>query len=202
MFYEKGGSTLNIFRRWFRRKVSNTEKSYDQDNYIYTSNSQLTPDEAQAYWEKVARKLIVGAINSVDHTAERIFILVSFDDKMPSIDMFFQMNGQIRMWNDLDNAMHKRVISNSLVTQAPNVVKQVNCVYNNAGLTRLAYAQVQYEFESKTWYLHDVTQNSIESQLDKEPAFLKWFDDVSKCVEGLPLDSKHKITWGPFKPEF
>lgn len=73
---------MNIFDKMFKKKVSKSEKYNDYDNYIYTSNSQLTPDDAQAYWEKVARKLIVGAINSVDYTAERIFILVTFDDRM------------------------------------------------------------------------------------------------------------------------
>ncbi|SUM31340.1 Uncharacterised protein [Staphylococcus gallinarum] len=46
-----------------------------------------------------------------------------------------------------------------------------------------------------------LTEDSVEAQLDKEPAFLKWFDDVARSVESLPLDSKAKVTWGPFKPE-
>lgn len=191
-----------MFDKIFRKKRDASEPQNGNEKYIYSSQSQLTRDEAQHYWEKMAQKLIVGAINSVDYTAERIFILISFDEKDPTIDIFFQMNGQLRMWNDLDNEAHKKVISNSIVNQAPNMVKQINCIYNSVDMTRLAYAQVQYEFESKAWYLHDITEGSIEAQLEKEPAFLKWFDDVSKSIDTLSLDGKHRITWGPFKPEY
>ena len=141
-------------------------------------------------------KIVVGTIKSVEHTAERVFILISFDDKASTIDIFFQMNGQLRMWNDLDNEDYKRTISQNLITQAPNLVKQVNCLYDSVNMSRIAYSQIQFEFESKTWYLHDITEDSVEAQLDKEPAFLKWFDDVARSVESLPLDSKAKVTWG------
>ena len=120
---------------------------------------------------KLAQKLVVGAINSVDHTAERIFILISFNENDSTIDIFFQMDGQLRMWNDLNNQTHKRTISNSLISQAPNLVKHVNCLYDSVNLTRLAYSQIQYEFESKVWYLHDISEDSAEAHLDKNPAF-------------------------------
>ncbi len=201
-FSGKGVVKLNMFDKLFKKQSKDPEVQDDKDKHVYSSKSQLTPQEAQEYWAKVAQKLVVGAINSVDYTAERIFILVSFDEKEPTIDMFFQMDGQLRMWNDLDNEDHKKVISQSLVSQAPIIAKQVNCLYDSVNMTRLAYAQVQYEFESKAWYLHDVSLDSAEAKLDKYPAFLKWFDDVSKSIDTIPLDGKHRITWGPFKPVY
>ncbi|PHK48801.1 hypothetical protein BTJ66_11645 [Staphylococcus edaphicus] len=189
-----------MFDKFFKKSLDASEPK--NKHYIYSSNSKLTLDEAQQFWKKMAQKLVVGVMNSVDYTAERTFILISFNEKDPTIDIFFQMNGQLRMWNDLDNEAHKKVISDNIVAQAPNIVKQVNCIYSNVDMTRLAYAQIQYEFESKAWYLHDITEDSIESQLEKDPAFLKWFDDVSKSIDSLSLDGKHRITWGPFKPEY
>jgi hypothetical protein len=189
-----------MFNRLFSKKEHAINHRNSSDRYIYSSTSKLTPDEVQDYWVKVAQKLVVGTMNSVDHTAERIFILLSFEEKASSMDIFFQMDGQLRMWNDLDDEDHKREISHNLISQAPNIVKQVNCLYDSVDMTRIAYSQIQFEFESKAWYLHDITQDSVEAQLDKDPAFLKWFDDVSKDIDGLPLDSKQKITWGPFKP--
>jgi hypothetical protein len=100
---------LSMFDKLFGKKThgdSNANK-----NYIYSSSSKLTPNEAQAYWVKMAQKIVVGTIKSVEHTAERVFILISFDDKASTIDIFFQMNGQLRMWNDLDNEDYKRTIS-------------------------------------------------------------------------------------------
>lgn len=198
----KGLVKLSMFNRFFRKKTDETDGRDINNQYIYSSENKLTPEEAQKYWAKMAQKVVVTAINSVDHTAERIFILITFDEKDSTIDLFFQMDGQLRMWNDLDNETHKKVISGSIVSQAPNLVKQVNCLYDSVDKVRLAYAQIQYEFESKAWYLHDVTQESVEAYLEKEPAFLKWFDDVSKEIDAIPLDGKERVTWGPFKPEY
>ncbi len=69
-----------MFDRIFRKQSKDSEVQDDQDKCVYSSKIQLT-QEAQEYWAKVAQKLVVGAINSVDYTAERIFILVSFDEK-------------------------------------------------------------------------------------------------------------------------
>ena len=46
-------------------------------------------------------------------------------------------------------------------------MKHVNCLYDSVDLTRLAYSQIQYEFESKAWYLHDISEDSAEAHLDK-----------------------------------
>ncbi|MDN8848924.1 hypothetical protein Q0M30_19040, partial [Staphylococcus aureus] len=74
---------LNMFDKIFKKQSKDPEVQDDKDKRVYSSKSQLTPQEAQEYWAKVAQKLVVGAINSVDYTAERIFILVSFDEKEP-----------------------------------------------------------------------------------------------------------------------
>lgn len=193
-----------MFDKLFNNNSGNRDNTPEENNSDQQQTNDtgdvLTPSQAQDYWAKIASKVIVSATNSVEHMAERIFILISFDEKNPTMDIFFQMNGQIRIWNDLDNPKHKKMIYQSLLPQANNVVKQVNNLYDRVGVTRIAYSQIQFEFESKTWYLHDISQASMEAQLDKEAAFLKWFDDVSREIETLPVDSARKITWGPFKP--
>ena len=199
--YREGLVVLSMFDRLFKKNentdaVGPSEKKRD----THIDNNQLTPEEAQQYWAKIASKIIVSTLNCVDHTSERIFILISFDEKDPTMDIFFQMNGQVRMWNDLDNTQHKNIIAHNLLPQVDNIVKQAHCLYDRAHLTRMAYTQIQFEFESKTWYLHDISEESMEAQLDKYAAFLKWFDDVSHEIKQTPLDSKKKITWGPFKP--
>lgn len=191
-----------MFNKFFKNKTRNTEHYSVDNEYVYSAERKLTPEEAQKHWAKMAQKLLMTAINSVDYTAERIFILIAFEDKESTIDIFFQMDGQLRMWYDLDDERHKETILRSIISQAPNLAKQVNCLYDSVDKCRLAYSQIQYEFESKTWYLHDITQESIEADLDKDPAFLKWFDDVSKSIDTIPLDGKKRITWGPFKPEY
>lgn len=190
-----------MFDRLFKKQentgsVGPSEKKSD----THPNSNQLTPEKARQYWAKIASKIIVSTLNCVDHTAERIFILISFDEKDPTMDIFFQMDGQLRIWNDLDNEQHKKIIGQSLLPQVDNIVKQAHCLYDRAHLTRMAYTQIQFEFESKTWYLHDISEESMEAQLDKYAAFLKWFDDVSYEIKRTSLDSKKKITWGPFKP--
>lgn len=195
--------TLSMFDKLFKNNYDNRDSTPEENSngqQPHAKENVFTPSQAQDYWAKIASKVIVSATNSVDHMAERIFILISFDEKNPTMDIFFQMNGQIRMWNDLDNPKQKKMIYQSLLPQAVNVVKQVNNLYDRANVTRIAYSQIQFEFESKTWYLHDISQASMEAQLDKEAAFLKWFDDVSLEIKSLAVDSEQKITWGPFKP--
>src|SRR5699024_7467310 len=105
-YLRKGLVMLSKDDKFFGKKAHENHKANEQ--YIYSSSSKLTPQEAQAYWVKMAQKLVVGAINSVDHTAERIFILISFNEDDSTIDIFFQMDGQLRMCNDLDNQTHKK----------------------------------------------------------------------------------------------
>src|SRR5699024_9732308 len=100
-YLRKGLVMLSMFDKFFGNKTHVNDKT--KKPYIYTTSSKLTPQEAQDYWVKMAQKLVVGAINSVDHTAELIFILISFNEDDSTIDIFFQMDGQLRMWNDLDN---------------------------------------------------------------------------------------------------
>src|SRR5699024_10790294 len=77
-YIRNGLVMLSMFDKFFGKKAHGNHKANEQ--YIYSSSSKLTPQEAQAYWVKMAQKLVVGAINSVDHTAERIFILISFNE--------------------------------------------------------------------------------------------------------------------------
>ena len=57
-------------------------------------------------------------------------------------------------------------------------------------------------YKKVTELLETVGLTPVEDFVDKYPAFLKWFDDVSKSIDAIPLDSKHRITWGPFKPVY
>src|SRR5699024_6044877 len=100
---------LSMFDKLFGKKTHGDPNAHK--NYNYSSSSKPKLQEAQAYYVKMAQKFIVIAINSVDHTAVRVFILVSVNEDDSTIDIFFQMDGQLRMWNDLDNQTHKNIIS-------------------------------------------------------------------------------------------
>ncbi|WP_251943589.1 hypothetical protein [Staphylococcus sp. Marseille-Q5304] len=184
-----------MFNKLFKRRTNELPKEKELNN----PSRGLTTEEIEAYWVKSAKKLVYGTNKSVENTADRIFILLSFDDV--SIDIFFQINGQLKLWTDLDNLDYKKSISQDLIDQAPTLVSRVNKVYDSANKPRIAYAQMQCVVDSRTWYLHDVRKNSIEAQLDKDPAFYKWFDDISKVIDAVPIDSKEPLPWGPFHSE-
>src|SRR5699024_10668655 len=105
-YHRKRLVMLSMFDKFFVKNMHGNHKAKEQ--YIYSSSSKHTAQEAVVYWVKLAQKLVVGVINSLDHTDERIFILISFNENDSTIDIFFQMDGQLRMWNDLDNQTHKR----------------------------------------------------------------------------------------------
>ncbi|WP_278926736.1 hypothetical protein [Staphylococcus auricularis] len=163
------------------------------------ANKKITPQELSDYWKHFAKKVITCCMYAVEHTAERIFILMSFDERQPSIDIFYQINGELKLWADLDNAQYVQSIQKDVIPYTEKFVKQVNRVYDRAGCCRLAYGQIQYEFETQMFYTHRVSSSSIEAHLDKSAALMIWFDDVQKEVRHLPVDSKQQITWGPFR---
>lgn len=60
---------MSMFEKLFHKKSNDDDKQKDSsDRYIYSSSSKLTPNEAQAYWVKMAQKIVVGTIKSVEHT--------------------------------------------------------------------------------------------------------------------------------------
>ena len=48
---------MSMFEKLFHKKSNDDDKQKDSsDRYIYSSSSKLTPNEAQAYWVKMAQK--------------------------------------------------------------------------------------------------------------------------------------------------
>lgn len=159
---------------------------------------QYDSELVQEAWERRIQKLVTSASYCVEHSAERIFILIAFDDAHPSMDLFLQMNGRLIMWTDLDNTAYKQKLYETMIEQTPKLVSRANRVFNQTEAAKIVYSQIQYEFETNTIYSHNVTYNDVEAHLEKQPAFLQWYDDVAEEVEALAVDSRKQVTWGPF----
>ncbi|MCU5746525.1 hypothetical protein N9R04_07325 [Staphylococcus sp. SQ8-PEA] len=190
---------MAMLNQFFHKCYRGFNKLVTRNPFADYTKPQFDKDELEEGWEKYTKKIAIGASACVDNTAERIFILISFNKQQVNMDMFMQMNGRLMMWNDLDNPKYKEAIYQHMIAQAPKLVDRVHKAYRNSHATPLAFTLIQYEFESGTTYSHNVSRKSSEAHLDRTPAFLKWFDDVRDETKRLHIGSRKELTWGPFK---
>ncbi|WP_145468143.1 hypothetical protein [Staphylococcus pettenkoferi] len=193
---------MSLLQQLYRKLHDALNGSVTRNPFADYTEPKISTEDLEEGWKKYTRKVAISVSTCVDNTAERIFILISFKKHQPNMDIFFQMNGRLMMWNDLDDPTYKQRLYDQVISQAPKLVGLVQKAYRRSHATPLTYTQIQYEFESVTIYSRDVTSKCVESQLDRTPAFLQWFDDVEEESRRLTLDSQKEMTWGPFQSHY
>ncbi|PEO09266.1 hypothetical protein COL25_29180, partial [Bacillus pseudomycoides] len=117
---------MGFFSRIFKKveQVNNREATLNELNEELYVESPI--EEANSYWVTMAQNLIVNTVKAADNNVERAFILVDFKKGEASFDIFYQMNGQLYFWNQLENQTIKNRIKNELLPQASEVSDAVN----------------------------------------------------------------------------
>jgi hypothetical protein len=117
--------------------------------------------------------------------------------EQPSFDIFYQMDGSLVMWNQLEDTIIKEKIENELLPQASTVVSAVNGNFAQVKHPKIAFAELQFEWATGAWFSHVIWEDDDNANLAKEEILSKWFNTLSAEIKIQPLDSDTKLSWCP-----
>lgn len=189
-----------FFGRFFKKveQANNREVTLNELNEELYVESPI--EEANSFWVSMAQNLIVNTVKAADNNVERAFILVNFKKGEASFDIFYQINGQLYFWNQLENQTIKNRIKNELLPQASEVSDAVNVQFHEADHPTISFAELQFEWETKAWFSHIIREDDPASQLPKAQILNEWFSLIKKETQNKPLDSDTKFSWYPSIP--
>lgn len=187
---------LGFFNRFFK-KVEDVNKGEAAATELEEEFYLDSPEEdAINYWVEMAQNIIVNTVKAANNSVERAFILVDMRTQ-PSFEIFYQLDGKLVMWNELEDDNIKEKIKNELMPQATSVASAVNGNFAQAEHSLIAFAELQFESATGAWFSHIIWQDDANSKLAKEVIVSKWFDSLSAETKSLPLDSDSKLSWYP-----
>jgi hypothetical protein len=188
---------MGFFSRFFKKieQVNNGEATLDELNEELYVESPL--EEANSFWVSLAQNLIVNTVKATDNNVERAFILVNLKKGEASFDIFYQINGQLYFWDQLEDQAIKNRIENELLPQASEVSDAVNQQFHEADHPTIAFAELQFEWETKAWFSHIIWEDDSASQLPKSQLLNEWFSIIKEETKNKPLDSDTKFSWYP-----
>ena len=187
---------MGFFSRLFK-KIEDVNKGEadvsELDAEMYVESAL---DEAHDFWVEIAQNIIVNSVKATDNTVDRAFVLVDMRER-PSFDIFYQVDGTLIMWNQLDDSLMKEKIENELLPQATNVAVAVNEKFVQANHPTIAYAELQFEWATGAWFSHIIWDDDANAKLEKEELVRGWFAILHEEIQTIPLDSDSKLSWYP-----
>lgn len=187
---------LGFFNRFFK-KVEDVNKgeaaATELEEEFYLGSPE---EEAINFWVEMAQNIIVNTVKVANNSVERAFILVDMRTQ-PSFEIFYQLDGKLVMWDELEDANIKDKIKNELMPQAASVASAVNGNFAQAEHSLIAFAELQFESATGAWFSHIIWEDDANAKLAKEEIASKWFDSLSAETKSLPLDSDSKLSWYP-----
>ncbi|WP_242307692.1 hypothetical protein [Bacillus cereus group sp. BfR-BA-01524] len=188
---------MGFFNRFFKK----VEKVNEQEATLHELSEELyveSPvEEATSYWVSMAQNIIVNAVKAADNDVERAFVLLNLKKGEASFDIFYQINGQLYFWDQLENEKIRIRIQNELLPQALEVSKAVNEQFREADHPIISFAKLQFEWETKAWFSHIIWEDSLAAQLSKTQILNEWFCVIKEETKNRPLDSDAKFSWYP-----
>ena len=147
-------------------------------------------EEADDYWRQTEELLLINAVKAVGgpEAVERAFVLANFKDNQETFELFYQINGQLLSFKEMDESIVAK-ISNQLLPQAPEVARAVNENYEEAKVSVIDYAMLQFETATMAWFGRKLTTASPEAKLIFEELVSGWRAILEKEVLNRPLDS-------------
>lgn len=147
-------------------------------------------EEADDYWRQMEQNLLINAVKATGgpETVERTFVLTNFKKNQECFELFYQVNGQLLSWREMDASVVDK-ISNQLLPQAAEVAHAVNENYEEAGVPVIDYAMLQFETATMAWFGRKLTTSSPEAQLTFEELVSGWRAILAKEIPNRPLDS-------------
>jgi len=147
-------------------------------------------EEADDYWRQTEELLLINAVKAVGgpEAVERAFVLANFKDNQETFELFYQINGQLLSFKEMDESIVAK-ISNQLLPQAPEVARAVNENYEEAKVSVIEYAMLQFETATMAWFGRKLTTASPEAQLTFEELVSGWHAILEQEIPNRPLDS-------------
>ncbi|KXT95020.1 hypothetical protein [Streptococcus oralis] len=147
-------------------------------------------EEADDYWRQMEQNLLINAVKAVGgpEAVERAFVLTNFKENQETFELFYQVNGQLLSWREMDATVVDK-ISNQLLPQAPGVARAVNENYEEAKVPVIQYAMLQFETATMAWFGRKLTTASPEAKLTFEELVSGWRAILEQEVPNCPLDS-------------
>ena len=147
-------------------------------------------EEADDYWRQMEQNLLINAVKAVGgpEAVERAFVLANFKDNQETFELFYQINGQLLSFKEMDESIVAK-ISNQLLPQAPEVARAVNENYEEAKVSVIEYAMLQFETATMAWFGRKLTTASPEAQLTFEELVSGWHAILEQEIPNRPLDS-------------
>jgi len=187
---------VGFFKRFFKKveTVNKGETAISElDSEFYLASSA---EDANNFWVETAQNIIVNAVKATNNTVERAFVLVNMGEE-PSFDIFYQVDGSLVMWNQLENANVTEKIQSELLPQASHVASAVNGEFAQAEHPKIAFAELQFEWATGAWFSHVIWEDSDNAKQAKEEVLSKWFNILSEEIKTKALDSDTKLSWYP-----
>lgn len=187
---------MGFFKRFFKKveDVNNGEAAISElESELYLESPE---EEGMNFWVEMAQNIIVNAVKATNNTVERAFVLVDMGEQ-PSFDIFYQVDGLLVMWNQLENPIIEEKIQNELLPQASTVASAVNGNFTQVEHPKIAFAELQFEWATGAWFSHVIWEDDDNANLAKEEILSKWFNALSAEIKNQPLDSDTKLSWYP-----
>ena len=146
--------------------------------------------EADDYWRQMEQNFLINAVKAAGgpEAVERAFVLANFKDNQETFELFYQINGQLLSFKEMDESIVAK-ISNQLLPQAPEVARAVNENYEEAKVSVIEYAMLQFETATMAWFGRKLTTASPEAQLTFEELVSGWHAILEQEIPNRPLDS-------------
>ena len=153
-------------------------------------------EEADDYWRQMEENLLINAVKAVGgpEAVERAFVLTNFKKNQETFELFYQVNGQLLSWREMDATVVDK-ISNQLLPQAPGVARAVNENYEEAKVPVIEYAMLQFETATMAWFGRKLTTASPEAELTFEELVSGWRAILEQEVPNRPLDSNRPFPY-------
>ena len=147
-------------------------------------------EEADDYWRQIEQNLLINAVKAAGgpELVERAFVLANFKENQETFELFYQVNGQLLSWREMDATVVDK-ISNQLLPQAPEVARAVNENYEEAKVPVIEYAMLQFETATMAWFGRKLTTASPEAQLTFEELVSGWRGVIEEEIPTHPIDS-------------
>ncbi len=120
---------MGFFKRFFKKIEDVNEGEADVSELESEFYLESSEEEAMNFWVETAQNIIVNVVKAANNSVDRAFILVDMVEQ-PSFDIFYQIDGSLVMWNQLEDTIIKEKIENELLPQA-STVWYVNTKLNN-----------------------------------------------------------------------
>ena len=168
-------------------KVNKGEAPIEELDQAFVFNLEA---EADDYWRQTEELLLINAVKAVGgpEAVERAFVLTNFKENQETFEIFYQVNGQLLSWKEMDESIVAK-ISNQLLPQAPEVAKAVNSEFQAAGVPLIEYTMLQFETATTAWFGRKLTTASPEAQLTFEELVAGWRGVIEEEIPTHPIDS-------------